>query len=67
MRIRSNSDASLDSSSSDESSNNSDDMIWKEFKAFCAREAGKLCAHINDLQRRPLKELLAVISGISPQ
>ena len=44
----------------DESSNNNDDMIWKEFKAFCTREAGKLCAHINDLQRRPFKELFAV-------
>ena len=59
MRVSSNSDASLCSSSSDESSNNNDDMIWKEFKAFGAREAGK-CAHINDLQRWPSKELLAV-------
>ena len=60
MRQSSISDASLDSSSSDESSNNNYDMIWKEFKVFCAREACKLCAHINDLQRRSLKELLAV-------
>ena len=60
MRVSSNSDASMDSSSSDESSNNNYDMIWKEFKAFCAIKAGKLSAHINDLQRRPLKELLAV-------
>ena len=60
MRVSSNSDASLDSSSSDESSNNNDDMIWKEFKAFCAGQAGKLCAQVIDLQRRPLKELLAV-------
>ena len=64
MRVSSNSDASLDSSSSDESSNNSDELIWKEFKAFCAREAGKLCAHIGDLQRRPLQELLAATTEL---
>ena len=34
-------------------------MTWEEFKAFCTREAGKLCVHITDLQRRPLNELLA--------
>ena len=31
---------------------------FKSFPSFCEREAGKICAHINTLQRRPLKELL---------
>ena len=35
-------------------------MNCKEFKALCVREAGKLCAHINGLQRQPLEEPLGV-------
>ena len=31
---------------------------FESFPSFCEREAGKICAHINTLQRRPLKELL---------
>ena len=59
-REGSDSEASLDSSSSEESSTNNNDMNCKEFKAFCVREAGKLCAHTNGLQPQPLGELLGV-------
>lgn len=45
---------------SDESSNDDDDPICKEVLVYCEREAGKLCAHINDLQGRPVREVLAI-------
>ena len=54
------SDDLLGSYSSDDSANQEEDLLCKDFLVFCDTEAANICAHISKLKRRPLKELLQI-------
>ena len=50
----------LGSYSSDESENEEEDLMCKDFLVLCDTEAANLCAHTSKLKHRQLKELLQI-------